>query len=298
MFSRIARFIAALFIIIVIALLLRDDTRAYLKDRLFSDGNFSKIHDLDLSLDNLKQDVRDMVEQMPAPLVSKLGQKEGVLQANVIIERTNDVRITHGLSALSINGKLSQAALAKVDDMFTYQYFEHDSPQGKTPSTFVKGAGYEYLTIGENLALGIFEDEKDLVTAWMNSPGHRANILGEHFTEIGVAAKRGLFKGEQVWLAVQEFGRPLSLCPKPDESLKAQIERDSATAAAFSKAMAELRTKIESTSKNDDSYNQYINEYNKLVNQYNALIKDLASRGEAYNKAAKIFNECVKTSTN
>ena len=71
--------------------------------------------------------------------------------------------------------------------------------------------------------MGNFKNDQDLVSAWLNSPGHRANILNTRFTEIGTAVLKGFYEGREVWMAVQEFGLPLSSCPNPDSKVK--IER-------------------------------------------------------------------------
>ena len=140
------------------------------------------------------------------------------------IAKTNDERRTRGLPELAANAKLAAAARVKADDLFARQYFEHVSPTGAGPADLAREAGYEYIEIGENLALGNFSDDADLVRAWMESPGHRANILNKEYEEIGVAVGKGTFEGETTWMAVQVFGRPLPDCPKPDAVLKAQID--------------------------------------------------------------------------
>ena len=68
-------------------------------------------------------------------------------------------------------------------------------------------AGYDFSSAGENLAVN-FSDSKDVIDAWMNSPEHRANILSNKFTEIGVATAMGTYEGSQVVFVVQEFGTP------------------------------------------------------------------------------------------
>ena len=58
----------------------------------------------------------------------------------------------------------------------------------------------------------------------MASPGHRANILNSRFIDIGVAVKEGEYQGKETWLAVQEFGEPLSDCPSPSTDLRFQLK--------------------------------------------------------------------------
>jgi len=143
-----------------------------------------------------------------------------------IVEWTNFYRRQENLAPLAINEILTQAAQTKTEDMFANQYFEHISPSGQTPSQLVLNAGYNYKTTGENLALGDFKDEKDLVDAWYASPGHRANILNKDYTEIGVAANLGQFEDRaNTWISDQEFGRPAPNCLKPTQILTDTIKQ-------------------------------------------------------------------------
>jgi uncharacterized protein YkwD len=130
------------------------------------------------------------------------------------------------MSALTLNSKLNLSAQVKLDDMFKMGYFEHTSPRGVVLSDMVKEEDYEYIVIGENLALGNFSSGLEIVDEWMKSPGHRANILNSQFTEIGIAVKREVFEGRRVWIAVQHFGAPLSLCEKVDDALKVTITQE------------------------------------------------------------------------
>ena len=102
-----------------------------------------------------------------------------------IISLTNESRLAYGLAALSENQQLKAAAQAKAEDMLAKGYFAHNTPDGKTPWDFIVSAGYTYLQAGENLAVN-FLDAEDVEAAWMNSPGHKANILNKHFQEIGI----------------------------------------------------------------------------------------------------------------
>ena len=138
---------------------------------------------------------------------------------------TNIKRINNGLSPLSRSDKLSASAAKKVKDMFEKQYFEHISPSGRGVKDLAQEAGYEFIVIGENLALGNFENDESLVQAWMESPGHRDNILNSRFREIGVAVGKGVFEGKSTWIAVQHFGFPVSYCPGPDDNFRDKIEK-------------------------------------------------------------------------
>lgn len=101
-----------------------------------------------------------------------------------LLNATNSQRTANGLGGLTQNATLNQAAQAKAADMAANNYWAHTSPGGKTPWTFIDAAGYSYESAGENLAYG-FATSTDTVTGWMNSPGHRANILNTKYSEVG-----------------------------------------------------------------------------------------------------------------
>lgn len=101
-----------------------------------------------------------------------------------LLDDTNSQRIGNGVSALALNGLLNNAAQAKANDMAARDYWSHNTPDGQTPWTFITAAGYSYSLAGENLAYG-FTTAQDTLTGWMNSPGHRANILNGGYTEVG-----------------------------------------------------------------------------------------------------------------
>lgn len=125
----------------------------------------------------------------------------------VLIDLTNDDRLANGLGQLSYNSTLAEAAQLKANHMAENGYFSHNSPDGVTPWFWFTEAGYEFSSAGENLAVH-FTDSEDVADAWMNSPGHRANILNNNFTEIGIATARGRLDGYNTVFVVQLFGRP------------------------------------------------------------------------------------------
>lgn len=106
------------------------------------------------------------------------------VSAGVLLSETNNQRVANSLGGLALNGTLNQAAQAKANDMVARDYWSHNTPDGNTPWTFFTAAGYQYQTAGENLAYG-FDTSASTVTAWMNSPGHRANILNTTYKEVG-----------------------------------------------------------------------------------------------------------------
>ncbi len=126
-----------------------------------------------------------------------------------VIQLANDARQEAGLTALTSNRLLAQAAQTKANDMLAKQYFAHNTPSGDTPWTFIKATGYSYITAGENLAID-FTEAESIQTAWMNSPGHRANIMNKSFQEIGVGIAKGMYNGHQTTIVVQMFGTPIA----------------------------------------------------------------------------------------
>lgn len=134
--------------------------------------------------------------------------------ADQIISLTNVKRSENGLGQVTANQLLANAAAAKAANMFSENYWAHNSPSGKTPWTFISGAGYKYVYAGENLARD-FTDAQSVVNAWMNSPSHKSNLLDKNFKEIGVAVANGNLTGQEGILVVQMFGSGLSQIPAP-----------------------------------------------------------------------------------
>lgn len=220
------------------------------------------------------------------------------LQKTKVIEWTNINRMeVSGLKPLVENSNLNISAQKKVADMFAKQYFEHDSPTGVGVGDLGDKVGYEYIIIGENLALGNFKDEKSLLDAWMASPGHKANILNTHYTEIGVAVGHGKFNGQDTWLAVQHFGLPRSACPSIDKILKGKIELEQITLAKMSEDLAKRRTQISQGGIYDGmTNNEQIKAYNDLVVKYNELVKEGKINITKYNNQVRAFNNCIAES--
>ena len=134
------------------------------------------------------------------------------------MRQTNAEREKLGLTPLVANSKLTQAALAKGQDMLAQHYWAHVSPTGTQPWTFMKNSGYVYQLAGENLARD-FANTPDMVRAWMNSPTHRANIVNGRYREIGVAVLEGELEGQETTLVVQMFGTPLSSSYQSEDNL-------------------------------------------------------------------------------
>ena len=230
----------------------------------------------------------------PPPLRAKEEVLESYLTRAGVIQWTNSQREKYGLPLLKENSRLNVSAELKVQDMFENQYFAHLSPSGKGVKDLAEVVGYEFIAIGENLALGNFENDEVLVRAWMDSPGHRANILNPGYQEIGVAVQKGEFEGKTTWLAVQHFGRPLSACPQPEETLEAQIDSNQTEISKLQATLAKLESELRTVRlKRGPTYNQKVQEYNAFVSQYNNLVDETKALITNYNTQVKLFNQCV-----
>ena len=107
-----------------------------------------------------------------------------------VVRLVNIERRKNGLSELKYNWQLCRVARYKSEDMRDKGYFSHTSPTYGSPFQMIKNFGISYRTAGENIAKGQTSPEA-VVKAWMNSSGHRANILNPSFTEIGVGYASG-----------------------------------------------------------------------------------------------------------
>jgi uncharacterized protein YkwD len=122
-----------------------------------------------------------------------------------MLARVNAARKRAGAPPLRSNADLDQAAQRHAQDMLARDYFAHESPEGKTVRDRARAVGYDWRRIGENIAKGQFSVDEVMET-WMNSPGHRRNILDPAFKELGVGLALGRSgKGYQVVWA-QAFG--------------------------------------------------------------------------------------------
>lgn len=102
-----------------------------------------------------------------------------------VIRLTNVERAKYGLKPLTEDWELSRVARYKSQDMHDRRYFDHNSPTYGTPFQMMKAFGLSYRSAGENIAMG-YRTAQAVVTGWMNSSGHRANILNSSYTKIGV----------------------------------------------------------------------------------------------------------------
>jgi uncharacterized protein YkwD len=128
-----------------------------------------------------------------------------------LLQQTNIERQAKKESALVLNDRLAQAAQAKAEDMAARNYWSHTTPEGKQPWSFVKQSNYQYYRVGENLAYG-FTDSREAVVAWLNSPQHRENVLGEYQdVGFGIAAAPSFQGKDNQVVVVAMYGMPDSV---------------------------------------------------------------------------------------
>jgi len=120
--------------------------------------------------------------------------KEQATVEQEVIRLVNIERANAGLPALKNDWELARVAEFKSQDMHDRNYFNHTSPTYGSPFTMIKNFGITYKSAGENIAKGQ-GTASEVVKAWMNSEGHRANILSKNFTHIGV----GYVKDGNYW---------------------------------------------------------------------------------------------------
>jgi uncharacterized protein YkwD len=129
-----------------------------------------------------------------------------ITNANVVA-LMNAYRAEAGLPALHEDATLDAVAADRMRDMEDGGWWSHESPEGKSPFVWLATRAYDYDYAGENLAAG-FETARLLVSSWMESPGHRENILGVQYHDVGVAIIDGSTKGRATGKSiVVMFGR-------------------------------------------------------------------------------------------
>ncbi|WP_103104045.1 CAP domain-containing protein [Brevibacillus reuszeri] len=144
--------------------------------------------------------------QMQAPYAAPASQQQPVKQANQQVDAStvgkqvtdlvNQERAKAGLKPVELDASLNKVAKAKAADMSNNNYFDHTSPTYGSPFDMMKQFGVSYMTAGENIAMGQ-RNAEEVMNQWMNSEGHRQNIINPSFTKIGVGFVNGYW--------VQEF---------------------------------------------------------------------------------------------
>jgi uncharacterized protein YkwD len=128
---------------------------------------------------------------VPSPLFA--ADSNEITNANVLA-LMNEYRAEQGLPALREDERLTRAAQDRVKHMEDFGYWAHEAPDGTSPFVWMVARDYSYSAAAENLASG-FETVRLLVQSWMESAGHRENILGTDFEDCGIAIIDGATTG-------------------------------------------------------------------------------------------------------
>lgn len=132
------------------------------------------------------------------------------ITADAVLAAMNSCRAQNGLPPLHFDQRLNAAAEDRIHDMEDLGYWAHESPDGRSPFTWLKPHGYDFQAAGENLACG-FDTTEVMVEGWMESPGHRANILSSEYADCGIAIIEGSTTRRAAGKSVVVmFGRPRS----------------------------------------------------------------------------------------
>jgi hypothetical protein len=141
---------------------------------------------------------------------SVLGYQSNFSQTE-LLKLTNSSRTSAKLATLQISSQLDQAAQQKASDIVSGNYWSHIAPSGQTPSQLLASTGYQFIGDGENLAYG-FNSANDVMTGWLNSLEHKANILNKDYSQVGFGiaeSKNFMGKGPEV-IVVAEYAQPSS----------------------------------------------------------------------------------------
>jgi hypothetical protein len=233
------------------------------------------------------------------------------LSPEEVVRYTNEFRSAHGLPPLTLNPVLSVAAQARAVDMKAHQYFAHHNPNtGEGPSEAIEAVGYVAKVSAENIAKGSWRSDRALVQGWIDSPGHRANILNPEVREIGIGLVRdgGIAAGRPVahLYAVQLFGRPLSDCgERPSERDSAAIQEVDARLQLLNERLRDRRRELDDLKARVDragsqtERNRWIQERNERVVEFNQLVAEakgiqdtLSVMIETFNAKVSDFNTC------
>ncbi|WP_077799311.1 CAP domain-containing protein [Streptomyces sp. JHA26] len=134
-----------------------------------------------------------------APSPATTGGTEASGAVAEVVELVNAERGKAGCSPVKVNATLTEAAQKHSEDMAASGTMSHTGSDGSSPADRITGAGYSWSSYGENVAYG-YSTPEQVMQGWMNSPGHRENILNCSFQEIGV----GLAQPGSYW--TQDFG--------------------------------------------------------------------------------------------
>ncbi len=257
---------------------------------------------------------RSVVSRLPYPVQEPLSKEK-------LVYLTNSVRAVNGLPGLSGNEKLDAIAEERARDMLQKQYFAHVSPTGEQASDLAQRAGYPYRIIAENIASGLFLSNQKLIDGWMQSPGHRKNILSSDVREIGISVMKGKMMGEDAWVSVQIFGLQSpqvseSSCISPPRQMLDDIEVRRAALKSLEARLRTVKDDLDAEKRAIESekiavvrdgrrnpnlsakiagYNARSSSYNDSLSEAQAEQAYVVSMIERYNQLVQSYNECRNT---
>ena len=255
--------------------------------------------------------------QGKGPLTEPKHPLQEALTKEDIIRLTNSTRVQNGLQQLAENQLLNDIAEERVRDMFEKQYFGHVSTTGEGVSDVAQRAGYRYKVIAENIASGRFLNNQKIIDGWLQSPGHRKNMLSRDIQEIGVAVAEGTMQGQNTFIAVQVFGLqspPVTtqlqprVCNPPSKELRNEIEVKKAEISNLNSVLADMKQQLDiekesieadkRTASNDKQAMQdrriKIAVYNEKANVHNNLLAEVKAKRMVLEDMIKKYNEMVQ----
>jgi uncharacterized protein YkwD len=240
------------------------------------------------------------------------------LSREAVITLTNNARVLNGFPQLAENQLLNSIAESRARDMLEKQYFAHVSPTGQQASDIAQSIGYRYKIIAENIGSGDFYTNQKIVDGWMQSPGHRNNILSTEVREIGAAVLKGKMKGVDTYITVQIFGLqslPVSqnICVAPSNNLIHDIEVKKAEIESLQDQLNRLKQELDAEMESIETDQKYtngethkiqklnvrINSFNEKSRWYNRIVEEAKSKAavaesmvKEYNRSLQTYNEC------
>jgi hypothetical protein len=134
-----------------------------------------------------------LIFNLVVPVNINAAAADQVLNSNNLVNKHNNERLKNGLSKIKINQQLTLSAQNKANDMLRNNCWSHYCPDGRSPWEYFKDVEYDYIFAGENLAEGFYTIDT-VMSAWMNSPTHKENILRDKYTEVGFGFAYGNFQ--------------------------------------------------------------------------------------------------------
>lgn len=239
------------------------------------------------------------------------------LNKKAVIDLTNKARAQNGLPPLTENPLLDSIAEARVTDMLEKQYLAHVSPTGQQASDIAQGIGYHYKVIAENIGSGDFYSNQKIIDGWMQSPGHRNNILSAEVQEIGAAVLKGNMRGMETYVSVQIFGLQslpvtLNACAAPSDIVLHEIETKKSEIESLRGQLEWLKSEVDTENESietDKRYayddekiamlNERIRSFNEKVRSMKRIEQEAKAKETAvvfminnYNRTLQTYNEC------